>query len=170
MGVSDPTPSPAVTPPKPGRTTATPPPETRHGHVPWSVGARPFSCQSALVDDAAIVAVKGELDMATAPHLEQTIDSVIASVAARRVVVDLSEVGFFDSSALDVLVTSRRRLASREMTLHVVIPAGQPHIRKVFEITRLTEPLAVVETLAEAIARETQTFHSAGLETGRTRV
>jgi anti-sigma B factor antagonist len=142
---------PPQTPQEPERMTATGPPETSGGDAVPPQAARPFSCHNAQVDDAAVVAVKGEVDIATAPHLQQAIDSAIESPGARRLVVDLSEVGFFDSGALNVLVRSQNRLASREITLHVVIPPEQHHIRKVFEITRLTGPLGVVEHLSEAI-------------------
>jgi anti-sigma B factor antagonist len=142
---------PPQTPQEPARVPTTKPAAAGGGDAASRELVQPFSCHSAQVDDAAVVAVKGEVDIATAPHLQQAIDSAIESLGARRLVVDLSEVVFFDSGALNVLVSSQTRLASREITLHVVIPPEQQHIRKVFEITRLSEPLGVVEHLSEAI-------------------
>jgi anti-sigma B factor antagonist len=67
------------------------------------------------------------------------------------VVVDLTEVTFLDSSALNTLVHCQRKLAEREIGLRVVSPADRV-VRRVFEITRLIGPLNVVESLDDARA------------------
>jgi anti-sigma B factor antagonist len=110
---------------------------------------RPFKCRVSRVADAMVVDVRGEIDLATAPAVEVAIDSVQEST--ERVVVDFSEVSFLDSSALNVLRDCRRRLAEREVELRVVVPAYRVHVRKVFELTGLIEPLGVVGSLDEAL-------------------
>ena len=69
-----------------------------------------------------------------------------------RVVVNLSEVSFLDSSALNVLVHCRRRLDERNVVLRVVGPADR-FVRRVFEITHLSESLGVVGSLEEALTK-----------------
>lgn len=91
----------------------------------------------------------GELDMATSARLGQAIESTIDST--RRVVVDLSEVNFLDSSALNALMHAQRTLAARDVVLRVVSPAEHP-VRRIFEITHLTESLNVVDSLDTALA------------------
>ena len=113
----------------------------------------PFSWHGTLLDETPIIRLIGEVDLATARDLERAIDAATGSRTARQVVVDLSEVCFFDSSALNALLKSRRRLTLSGITLRVVIPPDQPHIRKVFEITQLMEPLGVVETLVDALTQ-----------------
>jgi anti-sigma B factor antagonist len=113
------------------------------------VADTPFELRSTLVADAAIVEVIGEVDMATAPQLAAAIGSVNETV--RRVVVNLSEVSFLDSSALNALVHSQRELARRDVAFRVVSPSDRV-VRKVFEITQLTTPLNVVDSLDEALA------------------
>ena len=73
-----------------------------------------------------------------------------ASDPCRRVVVDLSEVTFLDSSGLNALVTSRRSLAARDVDLRVISPTDHV-VRRVFEIAQLTEELGVVETFDAAL-------------------
>ena len=89
------------------------------------------------------------IDMASSPQLGEAIEATADST--RRVVVDLSDVSFLDSSALNALVHSQRTLASRDVVLRVVSPTAHP-VRRVFEITHLTESLNVVDSLDAALA------------------
>ncbi|MGE5272520.1 MAG: STAS domain-containing protein [Verrucomicrobiota bacterium] len=109
----------------------------------------PFELRSSRVGDALVVAIVGEIDMATAPEVSRAIDS--QQGGAGRVVVDLSEVTFLDSSALNAFVKSQQELALHDVAFRIVSPAEQA-VRNVFEITRLTEPLSVVGSLDEALA------------------
>ena len=109
----------------------------------------PFELRSTRVGDAMVVAIVGEIDMATAPEVSYAIDS--GQGEARRVVVDLSEVTFLDSSALNAFVQSQQELALHDVAFRIVSPADRA-VRNVFEITRLTEPLSVVDSLADALA------------------
>jgi anti-anti-sigma factor len=108
----------------------------------------PFELRSTRVGDAIVVAIVGEIDMATAPEVSRAIDS--GNSDAARVVIDLSEVTFLDSSALNAFVQSQQELARRDIAFRIVSPADQA-VRNVFEITRLTEPLSVVDSLDEAL-------------------
>jgi len=87
--------------------------------------------------------------MATAPQLAAALGAV--SDRAMRVVVDLSAVSFLDSSGLNTLVHVRRELAGRKVSFRTVSPKDQA-VRRVFEITQLTEELGVVESLEAALA------------------
>ena len=108
-----------------------------------------FDLRSTRVGDALVVAIFGEIDMATAPEVSRAIDPGQAETG--RVVVDLSEVTFLDSSALNAFVKSQQELALHDIGFSIVSPADQA-VRNVFEITRLTEPLSVVDSLDEALA------------------
>jgi anti-anti-sigma factor len=110
----------------------------------------PFELRSTRIgDDVVVVAVVGEIDMATAPEVANAIDG--GRDDASRVVVDLSEVTFLDSSALNAFVQSQQELAQHDVAFRIVSPADHA-VRNVFEITRLTEPLSVVDSLDEALA------------------
>jgi len=109
----------------------------------------PFELHPSRTGALFVLEVRGEIDMATAPEVERTLEVVADPI--RRVVVDLTAVTFLDSSALNVLVKSQRDLAHREIEFRVVSPDDQA-IRRVFEITHLTEALGVVATRAEAEA------------------
>jgi anti-sigma B factor antagonist len=112
-------------------------------------GRLPFELRLLRSDDAVTVEVVGEVDMATAPELGSKIESV--GGGTRLVVVDLRQVGFLDSSGLNTLVVSQRALTARGIGFRVVSPSDHV-VRQVFEITQLTEPLNVVESVDDALA------------------
>ena len=102
----------------------------------------PFALRSASRGSTLLVEVAGEVDMVTAPELLEAVEAAPDDTTC--VVIDLSEVGFLDSSGLNALIQARRALSRRDITLQVVVPA-EGSLRRVFEITRLTEPLTVID-------------------------
>ena len=109
----------------------------------------PFQLRSSRVGDAVVLAIVGEIDMATAPEVERAIDR--GHDGTRRVVIDLTEVTFLDSSALNALVHSQRNLAEHDIAFRIVSPSDHA-VRNVFDITHLTGPLSVVDSIDDALA------------------
>lgn len=114
-----------------------------------AVSDTPFELRSSRVGDAVVLAIVGEIDMATAPEVALAIDG--AHDDALRVVVDLTQVTFLDSSALNAFVHSQRNLAEHDVAFRIVSPSDHA-VRSVFDITHLTGPLSVVESLDDALA------------------
>ena len=114
-----------------------------------AVSDTPFELRSSRVGDAVILTIVGEIDMETAPEVARAIDG--GHDGAQRVVVDLTEVTFLDSSALNALVHSQRDLAEHDIAFRIVSPSDHA-VRNVFDITHLTRPLSVVESLGDALA------------------
>jgi anti-sigma B factor antagonist len=82
-----------------------------------------------------VVRANGELDVNTAPDLREQLARLVTD-GARRVVVDLSDISFVDSTALSVLVSALKRLRQSDGDLELASP--NPSVRRVFEITGLT--------------------------------
>lgn len=96
-----------------------------------------------------VLAVVGELDVATAPRLRQ--EGVrLATAAGARIALDLSGCGFLDSTGLGVIVGMLKRVRTHGGEL--VIVGAEAHVRKVFEITRIADIVALHDTLDEALA------------------
>jgi anti-sigma B factor antagonist len=94
-----------------------------------------------------VVAVRGEIDVATAPELRNRL--LEASQAGHStVVVDLSEVSFLDSTALGVLVGSLKRLRAAGGDLPLVVTGRS--VTKVLEITGLADVFSVFDTVSDA--------------------
>ena len=105
--------------------------------------------EDALDDDRHVVAVRGEIDLFTAPELKQKLTDAIEG-GKSRIVVDLSETTFLDSTALGVLIGAVKRLRSREGAL-VIVNTDQ-NIAKTFEITGLDQIFTILGTRDDAIA------------------
>jgi anti-sigma B factor antagonist len=72
------------------------------GDVPPDTAAtRAFECFIAHQDGCALVVVRGELDMATAPGFAAVVDDAMA--ASPDVQIDMDDVTFLDSSGLRVI-------------------------------------------------------------------
>ena len=95
-----------------------------------------------------VVAVRGEIDLFTAPELKKTLQEAIEG-GATRVVVDLSETTFLDSTALGVLIGAVKRLRSRDGSL--VIVNTDTNIAKTFEITGLDQIFTILESRDAAV-------------------
>jgi anti-sigma B factor antagonist len=94
-----------------------------------------------------VIAVSGEIDVATAPQLRECLHRVIAQGEA-TVVLDLLGVTFLDSTALGVLVGALKRCRELGGDLHVVV--ADPRIMKIFEITGLTNVFTIADTVQAA--------------------
>jgi anti-sigma B factor antagonist len=105
------------------------------------------------VDDSrqpyTVLAVKGEVDVYTAPRLREKLVELV-SQGKRQVVVDLEGVEFLDSTGLGVLVGGLKRLRSHDGDLSLV--CTQPRILKVFEITGLTNVFSIFASADEAVS------------------
>ncbi len=95
------------------------------------------------VDGRTVLAVGGEVDLATAPQLRRRLIELVNG-GCRDLVVDLSKVGFIDSTGLGVLVGARRRIKEAEGDLVLVVP--QDTIRALFRVTGLTEIFTIVDS------------------------
>lgn len=95
---------------------------------------------------ADVLHVFGEVDLRNADAFEAAIDGAIGPTLP--LIADLESCRYIDSSGLRALIFAKRRYAERFL---VVIPPGNS-IRRVFDITRLTQELRVAETIEDAIA------------------
>jgi anti-sigma B factor antagonist len=81
--------------------------------------------------DTIVIAVFGEVDMATAPRLEEC----LLTHADGNVTVDLAAVGFLDSAGLNALVVARNRLLRHGHWLRTI--NEQDHVRAALKVTGL---------------------------------
>ena len=86
--------------------------------------------------EAAGVAVRGELELATAPELSAALDDAIRGTEG-PFVIDLSKVGFLDSSGIACLIRARALLGREDRVLGLICPPGST--RRALEITGVDE-------------------------------
>jgi anti-sigma B factor antagonist len=102
-------------------------------------------------DGWAVLAVGGEVDVATAPRLREQLISLV-NQGSHRIVVDLTAVDFLDSTGLGVLVGALKRVRTHDGDLSLV--CDEPRILKVFEITGLTKVFAMYADVDQAVAAD----------------
>jgi anti-anti-sigma factor len=86
--------------------------------------------------DLTILTVRGELDAYSASTLDAAFDQALAG-GARQMVLDLSEVGFIDSSGLRSMIRARKQVGDAPQALRLRNP--QPATVRLLDITGLTD-------------------------------
>lgn len=89
----------------------------------------------------ATVAIKGELDVATAPDLIAAISALAPGY--EELVIDLSECSFFASSGISVLLDENARATAEGFQLVVV--RALPEVQRIFDLTSLDEMITFRE-------------------------
>jgi anti-anti-sigma factor len=89
--------------------------------------------------DAAWVHLAGELDIATRPHLEQTLRDL--QLEARLVVLDLRELAFIDSSGVHAIVDASS--SAQQGGRRLVLLRGPSHVDRTFELTGSFEDVEI---------------------------
>src|SRR3954464_1361633 len=99
-------------------------------------------------DGIFVIAVEGEADMTTAVKFNESFFSAVRS-GIRRVVADLTEVSFIDTTMLNALVVGHRRMV-RDQGSFAVVCSG-PRVARVLEITGLGQILDVFRSREDAL-------------------
>jgi anti-sigma B factor antagonist len=97
--------------------------------------------------DACVVKLGGELDLYNAQQVREALAEA-ASDSPQRIVVDLGEVEFIDSTALGVLIEARTRLNNRRAFL---LAAPGLETRRALEISGLDRHFSVHDSVSEAL-------------------
>jgi anti-sigma B factor antagonist len=97
---------------------------------------------------AVVVHLVGELDLYNAPEVRITLLE-LASEQPERLVVDLAEVAFVDSTALGVLIEARSTLANRQAFL---LASPGPETHRALKISGLDQHLSVHDSVEAALA------------------
>jgi anti-sigma B factor antagonist len=99
-------------------------------------------------DGAVVVHLAGELDLYNAPQVRTALEDVAGSNPA-RLVVDLADVEFVDSTVLGILIEARRRLDDRRTFL---LAAPGREVRRALEVSGLDRHFEVHDTVESALA------------------
>lgn len=109
---------------------------------------RPFHVQVLPHEGAALLAVSGELDIASAPELARVLNE-IRPEQTKLVVVDLRELEFMDSTGLSIIVRAHQRLSEQDCELTLV--KGPPQVQRLLDLTGVAERLRLGSEPAELL-------------------
>jgi anti-sigma B factor antagonist len=93
--------------------------------------------------DAVRIALSGDLDVSTASDVEQRLIAIEDNDVPDRVIIDLRELRFIDSTGLSLLINAHHRARKAGRRVTIVSGTGAP--RRILETTGLRGRLDVVE-------------------------
>jgi anti-sigma B factor antagonist len=99
--------------------------------------------RTAKEGDTHVISLCGELDLANAGTAETALEASLA-VDASRVVVDMRELEFIDSTGIALLVATLGNNDSEDKVRF--IPSAAPAVTRVLELTGLSERLPLADT------------------------
>jgi anti-sigma B factor antagonist len=108
---------------------------------------RVFDLADHMAGEVPVVAVAGEVDLATAPLLRERLEARLAA-GMSTIIVDLRDTTFLDSTGLGVLVGTLKRCRDAGGDLRLVIV--EPRLLKLFAITGLHETFSISPTVEAA--------------------
>jgi anti-anti-sigma factor len=108
-----------------------------------------LQCETEETDAHVRLALTGELDIASAPQVEEALARVEAGKPG-LILVDLRGLEFMDSTGLRTLVGADAR--AREDGRRLAIVRGPEQVDRIFTVTRLNERLEIVDEPGAAIA------------------
>jgi anti-sigma B factor antagonist len=101
-----------------------------------------FHVNAERVGADALVAIEGELDIATLPELEGAV-AELRSQGLERLVVDLRKVSFLDSMSIELLLRLNGELTAAGASLVVV--RGPRAVNRIFDLMELDRVLTLVD-------------------------
>jgi anti-anti-sigma factor len=107
-----------------------------------------FSVRVEDTGDTVVLSVNGEVDMATAPALEESIKGALER-APKTLVVDLSGVDFLASAGMSVLIGGNQQAVGR--TRFRLVAAGSATLRPM-ELTGIAAQFSIHPTRDQALS------------------
>ena len=115
----------------------------------------PFEVESEELEGGIrVFTVRGELDMNTAPELEQKLDSALSSPTS-AIMLDLCECEFIDSTGIALIVRAWQRVdrsAGGEGEGRVVLCSHNHQVRRLLKITGVENSISMHEQRDAALA------------------
>lgn len=91
--------------------------------------------------ETIVVVASGEIDLTSADRLQAQLHGLLSSVD--RVVLDLRQVVFIDSTALRCMLEVDK--ASRDANVEFLLVPGPPQVQRLFQVTRTEDALRFIE-------------------------
>ncbi len=96
-----------------------------------------------------VLCLHGELDLASAPLLEQEIESASNEATAAMVVLDLMELRFIDSTGLRIVLAANER--AQERGQEFALTRGSEQVQRLLSITGVGEHLRIIASPDELL-------------------
>src|SRR5687768_9328872 len=101
--------------------------------------------------DAVVASIRGEIDLHNSPEVRTEVLDLLNRHEPKKLVLNLSEVPYMDSSAVAVLVEALQKL--RKTGGRVCLTNLQPRVKSLLDIAKLGAIFTIVRDEAEALAK-----------------
>ncbi len=102
--------------------------------------------------NVVLASVKGEVDLHNSPEMRQALLEVLLKNMPHKLILNLQQVPYMDSSAVAVLVEGMRLLHKSGGKIYLT--HLQPRVRGLLEIARLDSIFGLVDDEADALSRD----------------
>jgi anti-sigma B factor antagonist len=128
--------------------TASPHPLSLH-FTDWSYVQTLDTLPAVSQSEPTIITLEGEIDLHESPNVREALRPLIDQKIP-RIYVDMTEVGYIDSSGLAVLIDAMQRIANYGGKFGLI--GLRPAVRTVLEIARLDQVFRVYPDRATALS------------------
>jgi anti-sigma B factor antagonist len=100
-----------------------------------------------------LVSLGGELDLSSAPALRELLAGAFDDDHQRRIVLDLTDLIYLDSTGLSIFVTAHKRATATGMEFCLANP--NPSISQLFKITALDHFFTILDSAGSIVTATT---------------
>lgn len=101
---------------------------------------------------AVVASIRGEIDLHNSTDLRGVLLELLAKNEPKRLVLNLAQVPYMDSSAIAVLVEALQKI--RKIGGRIFLTDLQPRVKGLLEIARLDSIFVVAKDEADALSRQ----------------
>lgn len=101
--------------------------------------------------DTVIAAIRGEIDLHNSPEVRTELLDMLQKNEPKKLILNLSQVPYMDSSAIAVLVESLQKM--RKIGGKIFLTDLQPRVKGLLEIARLDTIFGIAKDEAEALSK-----------------
>ena len=100
-----------------------------------------------------LVRLSGELDLSSAPALRELLAGAFEDDGPRRIVLDLSDLIYLDSTGLSIFVSAHKRATASGIELCLANP--NPSVARLFKITALDHFFTILDATGPTVTATT---------------
>lgn len=93
--------------------------------------------KSRVYNNTLYILLSGELDEHTSLYTRTTLDKMLSASKYTKVIFDLSQLSFMDSTGIGVLIGRYKKMKNNSVPIYITNPSS--HIEKIFQISGLYE-------------------------------
>lgn len=109
-----------------------------------------LTISSTLHEAGRVLALDGEIDMATEERFQEAVIEALTTQPLGRVVLDCADLRFIDSSGLRVLIRAHK--AAKEQKVFLAIASPPHRVLQTLRVTSLDTRIPVFETVSDALS------------------